>query len=62
MEDLPEEIVKLPMCGLAKLVRFKNGRCPYSGHKSCEECLENDKNFELLDILLELGTENFGEA
>lgn len=57
---LKDNLVFRPPCGLSNYVRFENGICPYSGCKSCEECLATSMDIEALEILKHARYEDIG--
>ena len=49
-----------PPCKLVEYVRFERGFCPYSGCKSCGECLATEMDRAALEMLKFNGFEEIG--
>ena len=49
-----------PPCGLVRYVSFVNGVCPYSGCKSCSECLATEMDVQALEMLKFTRVEDLG--
>jgi len=49
-----------PPCGLDFIVQFKDGKCPYSGYKTCKECVPNKHHLRYLRMLIEADSSTLG--
>lgn len=54
------DICMNPPCELQVVVIFKNGKCPYSRHSSCGQCIKDE--WDLFDIRFLAEAHNFGLA
>ena len=55
-----DNIIYYPPCKLVRYVQFTNGKCPYSGCKSCGECLATEMDVQALEMLKFTRIEDIG--
>ncbi len=59
-DEIPERVIVDPPCALADIVKFIEGKCPYSLKYNCFECISTLDDLKYIEILRT--SEKFGEA
>jgi hypothetical protein len=52
--------VVCPPCEISLVIRFVEGKCPYSGETDCRDCISNEFDAECVRFLCD--TDSFGHA
>ena len=55
-----DKVQYYPPCGLVRFVSFVDGKCPYSGCKSCGECLATEQDVQAMEMLKFTRLEDIG--